>query len=178
MRDITEQGILDLLPEYPLYKKIDTIGRYTATMEEDVRLLVKLGLAISAQNILEIGTFLGETTIILSKYFSFVYTVDKDPLVKDIKESNITSIISDSADISAYDNIKLPIQLAFIDGSHTYQNVIIDTFHCLRIVEKGLIVFHDAITSGVKMALEDLSKVLNIYRIIGTGIDNVAFTIV
>jgi len=191
MRDITEKGILDLLPEYPLYKKIDTIGKYTATMEEDVSLLVKLGLAIAAQNVLEIGTFLGETTIILAKYFSYVHTIDLEPMIKHIgkiydleqeykfKESNITSIMGDSSQLNTYNNVQhLPIHLSFIDGSHSYQNAITDTFHAMRLMENGIIVFHDIVSwTEVRIALNDLSKVMDIYHVVGIGVENIAFTI-
>jgi len=179
MRDITEKGILDLLPEYPLYKNIDTIGRYTATMEEEVRLLVRLGLAISAQNVLEIGTFLGDTTMILATYFKHVYTIDIKQDYK-FKESNIISIIGTSAQLDTYSNIQhLPIHLAFIDGSHLYHNVITDTFHAIRLMDKGgIITFHDIVSCPeVKIALNDLSKVMDVYHIVGIGAENTAFTI-
>lgn len=180
MRDITEVGIMDFLPNYPLHKEIITMGKYTSSIQEDVDLLIKLGLAISAHNVLEIGTWNAETTKILAHYFDCVYTIDIAPKVR-LDIPNVTHLIGNSLAFDTYNEIVKPLQLAFIDGGHEYKHVITDTFHALRLMDtNGIIAFHDVASwTDVRAALLDLSKVLDIYHPSGiSAIDNIAFAII
>lgn len=52
MRDITEVGIMDFLPNYPLHKEIITMGKYTSSMQEDIDIAPKVRLDIPNMKVL------------------------------------------------------------------------------------------------------------------------------
>lgn len=136
--------------------------------------------------IVEIGSLLGYSTCFLalgSKYGSKtkVYAVDpfdggdskpKSALFKSVCAKGdyyplfqrnicearlnefIVPIIKKSED--AVDDVKWPIELLFIDGSHRYENVLADfKLYSPKVVAGGLIVFHDRGGDGVKKVIDE-----------------------
>lgn len=162
------------------------------TLPIDVDLILRLGSAINAKTIFEFGTWCGRTTRILSRYFDHVYTLDcpKEYAIEHgldnfgqlhemlDKESigfacreldNVTQFYGDSADINTIREIRnsghLPIDIAFIDGRHTYEYVICDTITALGLNTK-MIIWHDVKEDdaiGVIPALNTMP--FNVYRI-------------
>jgi predicted O-methyltransferase YrrM len=180
MKDIKKKDLSKVFPTFPHDIEVEIMGYYRATERNDAELLVRLGLAIGAENILELGTWEGDTTLLLSHYFDKVYTVDIQPKVE-LHIDNVVQICADSLKYDTYAAIPPPIHLAFIDGGHEYTNVVTDTFHALRLITNGgLIVFHDVASwPDVKLALDDLSYCFDIYHIVDDNhIGNMAFVLI
>lgn len=108
------------------------------------------------KNVLEIGTGLGVSTRAIAGKAKWVHTVDVDRWVKDNVEL--------PRNATFYDNIKdVPTELdvAFIDGLHTYEQCALDIENAKRIVKiRGLFIFHDAKMQGVLRAIKDMHPTL------------------
>ena len=76
--------------------------------------------------------------------------------------------MGDSNDVSKFceikdrDNVSGPVDLAFIDGNHTFDYCYNDTKNLILTntiwPEKRLIVFHDILMNSVKLAVEKLKE--------------------
>ena len=121
------------------------------------------------QNVLEIGTFEGITSLncSLNAKYSTLYTLDlpldhsldelqdkeyldydKDLINSDNRRSdilkNISNVIQLYGDSTKYDFSKTDYSMAFIDGGHDYQTVKSDTENILKYINKpGSVFWHD-----------------------------------
>ena len=161
-----------------------------------LEILIIASLAASLnqdENILEIGTFDGKTTINCANNLlkSNVYTIDLpendsgeildrseeyldyDKFLinnkvrtnkKFEKYSNIKQIYADS---TKYDFSQIIFSLAFIDGGHDFNTVKSDTENCIKYIKKpGIILWHDYdVTNPVGLYLRNISKEFKIYWI-------------
>jgi hypothetical protein len=136
------------------------------------------------QNVLEIGTFEGITSLncSLNAKFSKVYTLDlplghsldelqdkeyldydKDLINSDNRRSdilkNISNVIQLYGDSTKYDFSKTDYSMAFIDGGHDYQTVKSDTENILKYINKpGSVFWHDYdVTNEVGEYLQEIS---------------------
>ena len=136
------------------------------------------------QNVLEIGTFEGITSLncSLNAKYSKVYTLDlpldhsldelqdkeyldydKDLINSDKRRSeilkNISNVIQLYGDSTKYDFSKTDYSMAFIDGGHDYQTVKSDTENILKYINKpGSVFWHDYdVTNEVGEYLQEIS---------------------
>ena len=136
------------------------------------------------QNVLEIGTFEGITSLncSLNAKFSKVYTLDlplghsldelqdkeyldydKDLINSDNRRSdilkNISNVIQLYGDSTKFDFSKTDYSMAFIDGGHDYQTVKSDTENILKYINKpGSVFWHDYdVTNDVGEYLHEIS---------------------
>ena len=143
---------------------IDLIEKYN---EPDVEMAwVDFSMAVfkfnySVENILEIGTRLGESTNILSRLFpdSNIYTVDLpreqlprehlafeniDILKKNLSNENICSIYSNSFFLDFIVDLPKEFNLIYVDGDHSYPQVAIDISYAYNHLKPGGFLFvHD-----------------------------------
>jgi hypothetical protein len=175
------------------------VWRSIATPPEDTYCLLRTAKIIEPNNVLEIGTFYGETTLALADNLpkATIYTID---ICKEMKidipsyqrsevlrrsrvgeaylsygATNVISITGDSRKRSTFRPLKSRcVDLAFIDGNHSYEAVIRDSINVLAVMKpRGAILWHDYKDNGrgdVKAALRQLSvaRGLTIYHIKGT----------
>jgi len=130
--------------------------------------------------ILEIGTHKGETTLGLASDAprAKVYTVDIfQEMAKDIsvcqeytvlprkevgrafknRKTNIVQLFGDSRDPATYSVIDRKVDLAFIDGNHSFDAVIKDSQNVLRLMKrKSFIFWHDFTSNFVSQVPEAL----------------------
>ena len=161
-----------------------------------LEILIIAALAASLkknQNILEIGTFDGKTTINCANNLlnSKIYTIDLPEnknektldrsqeyleydkyLIKSKNRSNkkfssYQNIEQIYADSTAYDFSQINFSLAFIDGGHDYNTVKSDTENCIKYIKKpGIILWHDYdVTNPVGKYLRSISKQFQIFWI-------------
>jgi predicted O-methyltransferase YrrM len=156
-------------------------GNVTLLELECISKLVKY---FKPDSIFEIGTFDGRTTLnmALNAAGTKIYTLDlpksemsntglriksgdKKFISKEISgsrfigtehETNITQIYADSAkfDYTPYEN---KMDFVFIDGSHSYEYVLSDTRHAMKLLRngKGVILWHDYGWREVVQALNE-----------------------
>ena len=163
-----------VLENYEADQKIDTIGQYDATMQEDAEVLVRIGLACKAERILEIGTSLGNTAKLLAHYFDQVYTLDNameefgghgektGAVCRDI--DNVTQIIGNSLIPESYSVIDEPVDLVFVDDGHDYHHVVTNTFTAMQLTAPGgVLVHHDTYWESVMLGLKHLATVFDVW---------------
>ena len=136
------------------------------------------------QNVLEIGTFEGITSLncSLNAKYSKVYTLDlpldhsldelqdkeyldydKDLINSDKRRSeilkNISNVIQLYGDSTKFDFSKTDYSMAFIDGGHNFQTVKSDTENILKYINKpGSVFWHDYdVTNEVGEYLQEIS---------------------
>lgn len=110
------------------------------------------------KRVLEIGTGLGVATRAVASACDRLVTIDIDPWVAenvfpslrtDYKEEHVTTL-------TAMPGRGLPFDVAIIDGSHRYNDVMNDIqAACARLVQGGLILFHDYHIADVRLAIND-----------------------
>jgi predicted O-methyltransferase YrrM len=147
-----------------------------------------------ATNVLEIGTFDGNTALNLAANINqdgIVYTVDLPsdkhqdiPLIFDNSipddqiglqyknapyENKIKQIYSDSTKIN-WKDVETPLDLMFIDGCHYYEVVKKDTLNAIKYVRKGgLIVWHDyGMIHDVSKVVDETTSTHEVHAIQGT----------
>ncbi len=148
-----------------LYPEVASIA---AHLDGVAWFLYSVARNIKAVNILEIGTANGYTALYLARPESVkrVVTVDRDEsnslrdnLTLFDKERKIHFIQSDSRKVNIpYD--RFGVDLAFIDGNHTYPFVRSDLKMIIPLVRSGgFIVLHDTVMDGVKQAVEEYQDI-------------------
>ena len=164
---------------FPLYN--ENIGMYS----EHLLLFTAISnLSKKTYRILEIGTYDGRTSCILTKLFpdSEITTIDlkdNDPIFKETynRSKNLKSFINNrNSLIKSYPNIHFiqgnSLELTFsenlynqdliwIDGAHGYPVVTSDITNCLRLLNKDGILLCDDVW-------KDLKKVDKVYKSIAT----------
>jgi tRNA A58 N-methylase Trm61 len=106
---------------------------------------------LAGRRVLEVGTGLGVATHKIAEK-SEVYTVDIDPWVKKTVAPDLPK------NVRFFDNIKdvpRPLDGAFIDGRHTYEDCLRDIKDAMEIVPDGVFVFHDTKMNTVYSAIRD-----------------------
>ena len=141
------------------------------------------------QNVLEIGTFEGITSLncSLNAKYSKVYTLDLplDHILDELQDKeyldydkdlinsgnrrseiliNISNVIQLYGDSTKYDFSTINYSMAFIDGGHDYQTVKSDTENILKYINKpGSVFWHDYdVTNAVGQYLLNISDEYNI----------------
>jgi predicted O-methyltransferase YrrM len=172
----------------------------TAISAAELAYICSLVRAQRPRLVVEIGTFRGFTTLHLSRNTSEscqIFTVDLPPesakdapsysdshLVKTCgamprvfgNDPKITQILQDSTTINWGHVLSIPIDFAFIDGSHLYEHVRKDTEAIMKaLAPNGLVVWHDyfkvEIRRGVRKYLIELYRDgLPLWRIAGTAL--------
>ena len=158
------------------------LGLPGEAFDQDLLYLCLIAKYRDAKRLLEIGTFLGRTSLNLANNTAtdaHVYTVDDGQYDAGIKKNSedvgkrfrgspvaakITQIISKSQDLDlkSYG----PFDFVFIDGDHSYDSARKDTLKCLALGNNGVMFWHDyALSEGVTQWLDELRS---------TGLDIVA----
>jgi predicted O-methyltransferase YrrM len=155
------------------------------TPQHDVDIICKIVTALAPDNLLEIGTAFGHTTkaISLNMFNGHIYTIDlndgKYPYCQNVGSisrelPNVTHINGDSRNFN-FKPFFDKIDMVYIDGSHEKNNVIIDTYRALHLLnENGCIIWHDYnspwntdhVTEAVDMIHENIPG--QIYHIEGS----------
>lgn len=132
-------------------------GKRGSLSPYEIKVLAMLVKALNPKNVLEIGTFEGRTALNISLNMgenSKLYTMDlpqeicKDFIVGRLfknsdKKHKIKQIFADSR---YFDFSKLPkMDLIFIDGGHSYEEVLSDTKNAIKILNKNGIILWDDI---------------------------------
>jgi len=139
--------------------------------------VAKLQELARGRTCLEIGSFLGKSTLCLAEVAKVVHTVDtfRASANGQTQMGKFTTLDKFKANIEGWDNIiyhigksadvipKLdPIfDFAFIDGMHTYEDVKRDTELCRsKLQPHSIIAFHDygGVYGGVKQAVDETFK--------------------
>lgn len=132
------------------------------------------------KTVLEIGSYLGRSTIAMAATAKKVVAVDShqnlpsnlslkpvpilpngcqdtlDVFLENVKEfDNIVPMIGRSEDIIPM--LSRDYDMVFIDGSHDKESVITDTMNSINVLKQGgILAWHDVHQSGVQDALESL----------------------
>ena len=176
--------VVDLNSVEIIINNLETKPGYVSILE-----LVILSAIISRtdekQNILEIGTFDGKTTINLARNTkNIVYTLDlpldmnenlfnyndfDKNLIKNRDSSknelnNFNNIKSIYCDSTKFDFSSIDYSVAFIDGGHDYKTVKSDTKNIIETIKKpGIILWHDYdVTNDVGKCLIDFANTIKI----------------
>lgn len=133
------------------------------------------------ENVLEIGTRMGESTIVLSRLFpkATVYTVDlpdDDPahhrciriesnrliLEQNLSRKNITAIKCNSFFLPSLKYLPKQFELIYVDGDHSFPQVAGDImFTYNRMRPGGFLFMHDYASPVVHPYEEDVCKTIN-----------------
>ena len=126
---------------------------WTTSLKFKEDLIEFLGESFLDSKVLELGTFKGHTTRVLSFLFKEVWTVDNEQdRISDAKKLNIDrkNINYINADlyrngINGFSNLNIPddIQLVFIDAVHEHLEVGYDTLNSLKRFKDVYIVYDD-----------------------------------
>lgn len=193
---------LDLFPglrdvDVTIVRAYDRVAD-TSIFPEEVFVLCSIVQHLNPKNILEIGTFNGNTTLNLavnSSKDTKITTVDLPTdwdgslgihVPKDLinvtdrtivgeqfhgtpHEHKIRQVFGDSAKID-WNTLSPPFDFIFIDGCHYYEYVKQDTINAIKhLTTGGVIVWHDyGIMRDVSRAVDSFSKQLDIKTISGT----------
>lgn len=203
-----QHGVLPRVPITELFQGLEavdvkilrTFDRLpgTSILPFELMILVAIVKLIDARNILEIGTFDGNTALNLaanSAPDAAVTTVDLPPdwdgqLELDIPSTaknvtdrkklgaqyksseyshKVTQVLCDSAKID-WDKMPTPFDLVFIDGCHFYDYVRRDTDNAIRYLKPGgVVAWHDYGSSGdVSRAVDETAKKFKVRAIQGS----------
>lgn len=121
-------------------------GKRVSITEEEGKILADL---VKGKRVLEIGTGLGVSTRYMARTARIVYTVDVDPWVKE----NVWPELEEVGYIVCIDYPweAVDVEVAFIDGLHTKEQVIIDIRAAIAYGCKTII-GHDMTDEAVKAA--------------------------
>lgn len=109
--------------------------------EEEALLLLSLCKAIKAKLVVEIGTYMGYSAHVMALSGARVFSYDPNPQVS--RFTGYTQIRGDSGSVK-----QDKIDLAFIDGDHSYEWALKDVRNIMpRIRIGGLLVMHDTLGS-------------------------------
>ena len=105
------------------------------------------------RNVLEIGTGLGVSTKAIAGRAKKVYTVDVDEWVRNTVVPELPENVEFFSDIR---QVPRNLDVAFIDGLHTHEQVLKDIKDARHHVKKdGIFIFHDGKIRGVFKAIAD-----------------------
>ena len=165
----------------------------------ELYLLSALVKQSKSQNIFEIGTFKGTTTLHLAvnsepntRIFTLNLPVSSMPSAESVSFDHKTKfeeeaqtgekyrgtdvapkIIQLYGDSAVYDFTPFynRMDFVFVDGSHQYEFVKKDSMNAFKLLkENGLILWHDYGRAGVTKALDEISRQKTIYQIKGTSL--------
>lgn len=107
--------------------------------------------------VLEIGTGLGVSTRALARDAGWVHTVDPDPWVRDVIVPDLPRNVTHWRSVGEFmDEWFIPgdsrLEMIFIDGSHDYESVRIDTQFAIMINPKQ-IWWHDGYMQSVQVGI-------------------------
>lgn len=134
---------------------------------------------MNAKNILEIGTYDGNTTLNLavnSPFDTLITTVDitdKAQIGSQYRDTDyskkIIQIFGDSAKID-WSRMSIPFDIVFIDGCHYCEYVNKDTQNAMRYLKSGgIIVWHDyGMIKAVSEVADETAKRIKVKAIRGT----------
>lgn len=140
--------------------EIQIINNKEITVRSDLSSIIThlhdhYNLDTNRMNLLEIGTFLGESTFYFSKYFKHVFTVDTYQLWEDFPDreqiflnnlknfSNISKIKMESTEASSFFRDK-SFDFLYIDGCHEFDSVNKDFSSWFpKVKDNGFIAGHD-----------------------------------
>jgi predicted O-methyltransferase YrrM len=142
-----------------IIKKIEKHPRAFPWSSEPETALFLQGLArmINAQSILEIGTYLGYTTLHLASTLlkqGYIYTVDNFDYFSQFYKllpftirNKIHFIVAESQAALMRLDAHKKFDLIYVDGAHTFEHCYRDTVLCMRHVHHNtFICFHDALS--------------------------------
>lgn len=196
--EIKREHLTEIFPEITKtnVKILNTFQRNIGTSLDPNECLILCSISkhLNAKNILEIGTYDGNTALNLaanSSEDSIITTVDlpKDynkkldvpEIMENITDRNIVAtqyqdtkyknkikqIFDDSTKLD-YNTLNPPFDLVFIDGCHNYNYVKKDTENALKHT-KGIIIWHDyGMTKDVSKVVDETSKQIKVKAIRGT----------
>ena len=197
-RKLPSAPVLDIFPE-ARQQEWTVAGQSAADVETLV--LCAAVRAVGARRVLEIGTFEGATTVQLAANVTadgHVFTLDLDPagaadavipcVGSDVQltgkplerigrqyrdtpyAARITQILHDSTTVD-YRQYFDQLDLAFIDGGHSYEQVKCDTERVLPLVRPGgAVLWHDYRPgcAGVRRYLHELARTRPVRHVRGT----------
>ncbi|NGX45968.1 MAG: hypothetical protein K940chlam2_01149 [Chlamydiae bacterium] len=192
--------LLELLSDTPKIQLQDFVSRDGNLTPAELLAIAAIVADRRPMNLVEIGTFDGNTTLQLALNApegAIVHTIDlpsgetltKEPVLSgDLKyildekkeqrkfegKEAAVKIQQHFGDSTAYDFSRFEeVDFAFVDGGHTYECVKSDTENLLSILSKGAaILWHDytPFFPGVFRYLNELSKTLPLRHIAGTNL--------
>lgn len=117
-----------------------------------------VGELCHGKDVLEIGTGLGISTKAIAAQAKFVYTVDIDLWVMENVAPDLPENVLFFNDIN---DVHRKVDVAFIDGLHSYEQCTQDIKDARRILKPGgLFIFHDAMMQSILKAIAHLHPVL------------------
>ena len=165
-KNVLEIGTFRGVTTYHIAKNSDRSCRiYTMDLPDDYR-------AVEAINEVQRG----------GKAVTDLYLIDGRPRSEELcyvgtdVEHKITQISCDSTTYDYDKNFTEKFDLIFIDGSHEYEHVKIDSANAFKwSADGGVVLWHDyglpvEITRGVKRHLRELRKIRDIRRLSGTSL--------
>jgi hypothetical protein len=108
---------------------------------------------------IEIGSFKGGFTKVLSEHFKRVISIDIDHsnIVDKEAYNNVTWLTGTSAEWLSIMAFNVDVDFILVDGDHTYESVFIDLDLILyHLKSSALVLVHDAEYSESKKALQDI----------------------
>jgi len=140
--------------------EIQIINNKEITVRSDLSSIIThlhdhYNLDTNRMNLLEIGTFLGESTFYFSKYFKHVFTVDNYHVWEGLLDrekrfldnldnfNNITKIKMNSEETSSFFKDKI-FDILYIDGGHEFEDILTDFLSWFpKVKDNGFIAGHD-----------------------------------
>lgn len=141
----------------------NTYNRNKIRMDLDEAVyLYKLIKHLDQPKVVELGTYLGGSTVLMAGAGGYILTVDNyssktfdhwacvDPagdVYKLLKKYNLQDKVDiQTANTHIFPNTEIKCDVLFIDGDHSYEGVKMDYIHWIDCVKKGgHILFHDAV---------------------------------
>ena len=140
-------------------------NKNTTSLKFKEDLIDFLGDRFMEKTILEIGTYIGHTTRLLSFLFKKVITVDKnhdflcDARELNIDRNNIEFMEGDIYDFMVFDEFRDKVDVIFIDAIHEYRCVLSDTINSIAEFagSKDIYLIYDdyGLIPEVKKAVDD-----------------------
>jgi hypothetical protein len=125
------------------YNGVNSFGASTLKDEYSYKIFKYIMADMRFNHILEIGTYHGASTCLLSEYAEKVTTIDINPketkIWEDLGINNIKSILAENDEDKAKIILNLDFDFAFIDGDHKL-GVFLDWFLVKRCKH---VLFHD-----------------------------------
>lgn len=178
---VYNNSVIPGIPEIPL---IDT-GAFLAGMDlpmtftdrtfllgssnvVDFMIMQALAIRYSRKHYLEIGSFVGESLVVVSDHVETCVSLSKDAndMFELVNMANFTSYFSKkkanithhSCDSKTFDfsTLENTPDFVFIDGDHSYNGVFVDTKNVFSVIdpEEAIVVWHDFMSAGCQVGEE------------------------